>query len=249
MKKSIVLFFAVVPFLFSLLSCSQPDVYKTRTITVSGTGRVFVTPDKATVNLAVITRNNDIHVAQRENSATMARVQDAILEEGIPANDIQTYDYGISQDSYWKNDIREYGRYNVTNRIKVNVTDIDKASNVIDVAIKNGATGVDSLSFSYEDEPKAVKRARMLAIENARTIAEESVKAAGTKLGKVLVIGECTGTHSPYMMQVASNSLSQSWNDMPPVYAGIEGAESSSTPLSSGSKEIKVIVDIMYELK
>ncbi len=245
MKKS--LFFVLVAAV-ALSSCTQPDVHKMRTITVSGTGKVYVTPDKATVNLAVITRNIDIKTAQEENAATMTRVLAAISAMGISSEEIQTYDYGITQETYWKNDERVYGKYNVTNRIKVNVPDVEKASGIIDVAIKNGATGIDSLSFSYEDEAKAVKRARELAIENAKAIAQESVATAGAKLGKVLVMEERLGGRPYYMSQLASNSISQTWNDT--AYAvGATGIEGPTPPLSTGKKEISVIVDMMYQLK
>lgn len=229
----------------SLSSCGQGDVHNMRTITVSGKGNVYVTPDKATVNLSVITRNDDIKSAQTENAETMKRVLSAISSEGISSEDIQTYDYGISQDYHWNGDEKIYGEYKVSNRIKVTVADVEKAGGIIDVAIQNGATGVDSLSFIYEDEPAAVKRARALAIENAKAIARESVETAGAKLGKVLIMEEQSGNLPSYMSRIASNSLSQIWDGVA-VYNDIAD---SSTPFSTGKKEISVIMNIMYELK
>lgn len=230
-------------------SCSRGDVHKMRTITVSGTGKVYVTPDKATVDLTVITRDDDIKAAQKENAGTMKDVQAALLGIGILPEDIQTYDYGISQDSYWKDSEREFGKYNVSNRIRVTMPDVEQASNVIDVAIKNGATGVERLSLSYKDEAAAVKKARTLAIENARAIAEESCGAAGTRLGKVLVMEELSsGARSPYMVQAASNSISQTWDGEAPVYYD-SGDASDATPISSGKKEIRVVMSIVYELR
>ncbi|MBO7639031.1 MAG: SIMPL domain-containing protein [Treponema sp.] len=229
----------------SLSSCGQGDVHNKRTITVRGKGNVYVTQDKATVNLSVVTRNDDIKSAQTENAETMKRVLSAISSEGISSEDIQTYDYGISQDYHWNGDEKIYGEYKVSNRIKVTVSDVEKAGGIIDVAIQNGATGVDSLSFIYEDEPAAVKRARALAIENAKAIARESVEAAGAKLGKVLVMEEQSGNLPSYMSRLTSNSISQTWDGVP-VYNDIDV---SSTPFSTGKKEISVIMNIMYELK
>ncbi|MBQ1643074.1 MAG: SIMPL domain-containing protein, partial [Treponema sp.] len=107
MKKS-ALVFAVLSML-AFLSCSQKDVNKMRSIAVSGTGKVIVTPDKATVKLAVITRKSDIKEAQEENAKAMKKIQDALLAKGVTAENLQTYDYEISQDSHWKNDERVYG--------------------------------------------------------------------------------------------------------------------------------------------
>ena len=222
-------------------SCSQGDIHKMRTITVSGTGKVYVTPDKATVDLTVITRDDDIKLAQKENAGTMKGVQAALLGIGILPEDIQTYDYGISQDSYWKDSEREFGKYNVSNRIRVTMPDVEQASDVIDVAIKNGATGVDGLSLSYKDEAAAVKK--------ARAIAEESCGAAGTRLGKVLVMEELSsGARPPYMALAASNSISQTWGGEAPVYYD-SGDASDATPISSGKKEIRVVMSIVYELR
>lgn len=229
----------------ALSSCGQSDVHNMRTITVSGKGNVYVTPDRSTVNLSVITRNADIKSAQTENAETMKRVLSAISSAGISSEDVQTYDYGISQDYHWKDDEKVYGEYKVSNRIKVTVSDVEKAGGIIDVAIQNGATGVDSLSFNYEDEPAAVKRARALAIENAKAIARESVETAGAKLGKVLIMEEQSGNLPSYMSRITSNSLSQTWGGAA-VYSDMAD---SSTPFSTGKKEISVIMNIMYELK
>ena len=178
-----------VAFALTLFSCSQPDIHKMRTITVSGTGKVYVTPDKATVNLAVITRNDDINAAQEENAATMTSVLASVSALGIANEDIQTYDYGIKQETRWKDGDVIYEKYKVTNRIKVSVADVEKASEIISAAVKSGATGVDSLS---------------------------------------------------------SNSLAQSWDGGVPVYSDMAGG---TPPLSTGKKEISVIVDMMFELK
>ncbi|MBQ3736473.1 MAG: SIMPL domain-containing protein [Candidatus Methanomethylophilaceae archaeon] len=140
-------------------------------------------------------------------------------------------------------------KFNVSNRIRVTMPDVEQASNVIDVAIKNGATGVDGLSLSYKDEAAAVKKARTLAIENARAIAEESCGAAGTRLGKVLVMEELSsGARPPYMALAASNSISQTWGGEAPVYYD-SGDASDATPISSGKKEIRVVMSIVYELR
>ena len=166
------------------------------------------------------------------------------MAKGVTAENLQTYDYEISQDSHWKNDERVYGLYCVTNRIKVTVQDIEKAGDIIDLGVRNGATGVDGISFSYEDEVKAVKRARTLAIENARAIAEESVSVAGTKLGKVLSMREDKNNgYGVYL--AASNSMTQNWSTDTPY----DDAAGASTPISSGKKEISIVMDITYELK
>ncbi|MBQ5450846.1 MAG: SIMPL domain-containing protein, partial [Treponema sp.] len=91
---------------------------------------------------------------------------------------------------------------------------------------------------------KAIKRARTLAIKNARAIAEESVSVAGTKLGKVLSMREDKNNgYGVYL--AASNSMTQNWSTDTP-YDDTAGA---STPISSGKKEISIVMDITYELK
>ena len=242
MKKSALVFAALS--MLAFLSCSQKDVNKMRSIAVSGTGKVIVTPDKATVKLAVITRKSDIKEAQEENAKAMKKIQDALLAKGVTAENLQTYDYEISQESHWKNDERVYGLYCVTNRIKVTVQDIEKAGDIIDLGIRNGATCVDGISFSYEDEVKAIKRARTLAIENARAIAEESVSVAGTKLGKVLTMKEQRNNGYGTALS-SSNYMTQTWLPDTPY----DDAAGASTPISSGKKEISIVMDITYELK
>ncbi|MBQ1714346.1 MAG: hypothetical protein II030_08125, partial [Treponema sp.] len=67
---------------------------------------------------------------------------------------------------------------------------------------------------------------------------------AGTKLGKVLTMKEQRNNGYGTALS-SSNYMTQTWLPDTPY----DDAAGASTPISSGKKEISIVMDITYELK
>lgn len=159
-----------------------------RTITVSGTGNVTLSPDVVSLNFLVRTSDWSITRAVEKNAVNTANVFAAIKEAGIAENDISTSDYEITQDN-----TKDYpGQYTVKNSIAVKIRNTEITGKVIEAAIKmnTGANGLTGYNYSVTDKTGALRQARTLAIQDAQDAASLLAGASGCKISKVLNIRE-----------------------------------------------------------
>ncbi|NOU23167.1 MAG: SIMPL domain-containing protein, partial [Methyloglobulus sp.] len=119
------------------------------------------------------------------------------------------------------------------------IRDINKASDIIDSAVKAGGntTRVQGISFAIDKPESALAEAREKAYANATMKAEQYAKLSGVTLGSPLHISE--------------------GSDMPPVpmpYAEMRTmkaamADSASTPVQAGEQDVSVTVDVMFGIQ
>lgn len=204
-----------------------------RTITVNGTGSVNVKPDQLSLTFAVKTTDWNVNTAATSNAATTEKVIQAVTEAGVAKQDIQTYDYRITQETYWSNN-REYpGKYTVTNSLNILIRNTSTAGNVIDAAIRNGTNALSNYEYSVSDTKTAVREARTLAVQNAFDAANLLAGASGCKVDKVMNIQEgYTSTRQNSKLMAAS----------------YDSASGASTPIEEGTIAVTSNVTITYSL-
>lgn len=174
-----------------LSSCmiSKPVVQDSpRTITVSGNGKVSVTPDLIILKFSVKTTDWNVSKAVEKNAVNSQFVFDALKNSGVDINDVSTSDYKILQD----NSRAVPGQYTVTNTISVIIRNTEITGQVIDAAVKSniGANGLTSFDYSISDNSSALRQARTAAIQDAQDAAALLAGASGCKVGKVISINE-----------------------------------------------------------
>lgn len=124
--------------------------------------------------------------------------------------------------------------YGMNVNIVVTVRDLTKVNQVIDTATANGANQVSNISFTVDDEEKYQAEARKLAIDDAKSKANELAGAAGLRLGKVVGVYESPVYYGRDVMMSAKAE-------------GMGGA--GSTALQPGSTEIATQVTLNYETR
>ncbi|MFS0688341.1 SIMPL domain-containing protein [Sporosarcina sp. 179-K 8C2 HS] len=148
-----------------------------RKIIVIGNGAIAVEPNIATVQLEVVTMDEQLSVAQQENAVTMNNVIQSLLRLGIPRENIKTVSYTISPRYDYVDGQQVFRGYEVSNAISVKITDIQQVGRVIDTAVENGANRVSNIQFTVEDTERYRQGAIVQALRNAqmkaRTIAAE----------------------------------------------------------------------------
>ena len=137
------------------------------TMTVIGEGSVQVQPDRAVVQLAVVTQDLSLETAQQENASTMERVIQGLLSQNIPRENIRTSTYTVTPRYDYMNGQQVFRGYEVTNEISVEIPSIAQVGSVIDAAVKNGINRVSNIRFLVSDSESAYQRALSMAIENA----------------------------------------------------------------------------------
>ena len=205
-------------------------------ISVSGQGRADVAPDMAVVNIGIVTTGKTAQLAQAENAKIASDVTAALGQLGIFSKDIQTH-YTMSP-VYEKGDYRKAAGYRASNTVTVTVTvnDVAKTGQVIDTALKSGATDVNGLSFGLKDARSVRNTALQMAVQDARSKADAIAAALGVKIVGIQNVKEDGGNFARY--EVANARL-----------AKLDGGAAADTPVSAGTVEVNADVHIDFQIQ
>lgn len=208
-----------------------------RTLSVTGTGEVFLTPDIAYIAIGVHNEEESASEAVKANNAKTQGVINALKNAGIDEKDIRTSNFSIWPNTQYGPDGRQQGvTYMVDNSVFVTVRDLQNLGDLLDSVVKSGANSINSIQFDVEDKTEAVKKAREVAVADAQVQAAELADAAGVKLGDVQSIGFYDSAPVPYVGSLGKGG------------GGAVEAE-ASVPIQPGQVSLTVTVSMTYELK
>jgi uncharacterized protein YggE len=232
MKTRILIIGLVLAVLLS--ACAPTNEKNPRTVSVTGTGLVTMTPDIAYVNLGVHTEGATAAVAVAENNARSQKVIDSLTAAGVAAEDIKTTNFSIypSQQMDPATGKPLETTYMVDNTVYVTIRDLEKVGEILDGAVKAGSNSINSISFDKNDKTEDLSKARAAAVQNAGKQAEELAKAAGVELGAVQTITTYDNTPIPYAYDRAALQ-----------------AAPASVPISPGTLQLTVTVSMVYFIK
>jgi uncharacterized protein YggE len=205
-----------------------------RTITVPGEGRISVRPDLADLRVGISLTEKTVQAARTAGALALQGVLSRLRTLGVKDRDIQTsilsmtpaYDYSD------RNPPRLVG-YSLTNAVSVIVRDLERVADIIDGALTSGATTLDSVSFRVADPGPSQRKARELAVADARARAETLAAAAGVDIDGVAAISE-GGAATPFEFMPQMRSLA---------------AKDESTPVEAGMNEISVSVTVTFTIR
>lgn len=206
-------------------------------IWVNGRGEVKATPDMAKLWLGVEARADTVEEAQSQAQQAMDDVMEALDDQGIAEEDIQTQRFSIQPITRWNEEEQqeEIRGYRVTNMIEVTIREVDAVGDIVDVVAEAGAdlTRIEGIDFTIDDPTEYYKEAREKAVENAREKAEQLAEVAGVELGRPTYISEGS-TYRP---------------ETPMAIEFREEAEAAGeTPISPGELTVSVHVQVVYSI-
>ena len=162
--------------------------YDTRsTVNVTGTGRVTLEPDKATVSFTVYSTDDNASEAQQENTELMSAVLDVIRSKGIAEEDMETGGLNIREVYDYNKSPARIVAYDVYHSVEVTVRDMSVLGSLISEALAAGASSVSGPEYSIEDDSAAYLKALSLAVEAANAKAEVIAAGAGGRLANLPV--------------------------------------------------------------
>ncbi|HKG57063.1 MAG TPA: SIMPL domain-containing protein [Candidatus Limnocylindrales bacterium] len=212
---------------------ADPATPAEHTLTVTGTGRVVVTPDVADLRLGVVVTRPTVKAARSVAADQMTKVIAALKKLGIADKDIQTTGLSLQPNYDYSNSggpARLTG-YTLSNGVATTVRNLDRIGDAIDASIAAGATTLDGVAFRVDDPARAQDQARADAMKQARAKADTLASGAGVSIRGVASIAESAGP-TPY-----------------PVYFGsVRGgvAADKATPVEVGSNDVTVNVSVSY---
>ena len=242
MKTKSLILFAVMA-LALLMSACQPAVVGSagqpvgRTLSVSGSGEAFLTPDIAFINIGVHTEAATAAEAVADNTTQTETLIQALIDFGIAAEDIRTTNFSIwPMDQFDPVTGRSTGEkfYAVDNTVYVTVRELDGLGDLLDAAVTAGANTVNSIQFDVADKDDALQQARAEAVEDAREQAQAIAQSAGLSLGEIQSISFISP--QPY-----------------PIFDGRGGgggaAAEAAVPIQPGQLTFTVTVNVTYVLE
>lgn len=240
MNKKLSLIFVSIFMLGLLLAACAPGAALSnpenmRSMSVSGTGRVTIVPDMATINVGVRTEAEAVAEALDTNTAQANAIADILKEDmGVAEDDIQTSNFNVyPAERYDPMTGQVEGQYFVVeNTVNVTVRDLSQLGSVLSAVVEAGANNIYGINFSVEDREAAVAEARQLAIEDAQAKAQAIAEEAGVKLGDLV-------------------NISVSSNDMPISYFDAKGGAyaEAAVPIAAGTLAIAMQANLTYEIQ
>lgn len=222
-----------LPFSVNSTVTNKSDVF-----TVTGEGTVSIKPDVAFVNVGIQKNAATVKLAQSQINEAMNKITSGLKNLSIDSKNIQTTNYFINPNYDWKDGTQKITGYSASTQLKVKITDLDKINDVIDSATANGANQVSNITLDVEDRDAAQDSARKDAIAQANKKAEAAAKSAGFKLGKIISYYE-SSNESNMVRPVAYSAKTMG--------AGVAD-QALNTNIQTGSEEVKIIVNISYQI-
>jgi uncharacterized protein YggE len=207
-----------------------------QTLSVTGTGRVTLTPDRASFTVGVQTVGPSLTAASQENAARMTAILAALRQAGATDRELRTTGLSIypQQTGESGKGLRIVG-YQVSNNVTVTRTDVATIGALLEAAAGAGANTVSGVNFTVS-EARGRDIGLQAAFAAAKAKADVLARAAGRTVGRALAITEGGAALPPGPM---------------PMYRRAEMAQAASfaAPVEAGAEEIAFTVSVVFELQ
>jgi hypothetical protein len=220
---------------------SQPE--ERLTLSVTGYGEASGAPDLAHAQLGVSIVDPDIDRAINEANATIERITNAVVSQGVNSSDVMTSHYSV-----WNEEVYDHQtgmptgelRYRVEINLAITVRDVNSIGQLIAAGLDAGATNVTGINFTIDDITAIESEARDKALVDVWDRAEKLAQGLGMRLGNPISVGEGSGGAPGPIYNYGLKG------DIGMGGGGIGAGVPSS--ISPGQTAIGVQVTVIYEL-
>jgi uncharacterized protein YggE len=217
-----------------------------RLINVSGSADIKVAPDEVNLSVGVVTHNESLDLARKENDESVSRALAFLAQNGVKAKDIKT-DYISIEPVYLRASrgdalpAMKPAYYNVRKGIGIRVADVHGFDALYSGLIDSGVNEVTGVEFRTTELRKYKDQARATAIRAAKDKAEAMAAELGVKVGKPWSINVNDWSGFGYRMGAnSSQNLAQ-------AAAGVAGDEGPSFSAGEISVTANVSVSFLIE--
>ncbi|MEY2738410.1 MAG: hypothetical protein RL259_319 [Bacteroidota bacterium] len=227
---------AVALLLFVAVAQAQ-ETKQVPQITVTGEGKLKVTPDEALITLAVENNGKDALEVKKKNDAQIDKVIKVIKRFGIPTADFQT-----QQVSLYKNyDVASKKQSYVAHQtLTIYLKNLSKYDALLLEVMEAGINSIQSVEFKASQLTAYESQVRKSAMVAAKQKAMDFVsELPGQKVGKALVVSDSSFTQFPRAV----------FSEMKTYAMTADGNDAPKETLAIGSLEISVSVTVTFALE
>ena len=197
---------------FSVMTQAQEIPKVVPMINVSGEGKVYATPDQASIQVSIETKGKNATDIKKMNDQKMEAVLNSIKKLNIPKEDFQTkrvtlnpqYDYETKKHSY-----------HASQTIQILLKDLSKYDALMEAMVNAGINQINSVEFKSSKLALLQSEARKLAIKEAKLKAEDYVSVLGQKVGKAITINDNTQVYYPQPVFAQMKSMDMESSSAP----------------------------------
>lgn len=216
------------------LHAAEPAVPPS-SIRVTGHAVIQVRPDRAQIDVGVVTRASDSRSAVSQNTERAERVLGALRKALGPAAQMQTTGFSVSPE--YAPPPRGGGApgitgYTARNMLRVTVDDLARIGGVLDAVSQAGGNEIQALNFTLRDPLAARNEALRQATADARGQADTVAASLGLRIVRVLSVD--TGGERPEPIR--------------PMALAMARADAGPVPIESGSIEVRADVGLAVEV-
>ena len=212
-QKRIAVFGLLVAVVLLLTSCmSNKDLV--RTIEVSATGEVMLTPDIASFSIQVSELGKTTSEAQAFANEKMAQLLSIMRENGVEEKDIKTTMLNLRPSYQWIEGKQFLEGQVASQSLSVTLRNLDKLGSMIDQLGEVSGIYLNSVMLDKEDKSIGLEQARQQAVQKALAKAELYAQGAQMQVGKPITISDYTAASNPYNTRMKVAMASESAYDM-----------------------------------
>ena len=178
--------------LIALMFFVLPVTAEPRLVSITGESEFEVEADIINIGFSITNQSETNLSKGNEKINTIAQaVIGELVALGISEEDIYSPSFNFERERRSYDDKECLGEYypHVSRRMNVQLKDIEKYTDVIDLLLKNEVTSIDDINSEVSDFDKQTNEAMNLAILDAKRQAKFYVESFGGKLGKIYSIG------------------------------------------------------------
>ncbi len=217
---------------------TPPAATSRPSITITGTGSSTGVPNQLGFNLRVSLTRPDVATAMDDASRNMKKVFTALAAQGVEKKDIQTTGLSVEPSYDYSGNRERLVGYTVTQKARVQVNDLRAAGKTLSAAAAAGGNDVriDGVGLSISNRGALMAQARKAAVADAKAKAAAYAEGGGQRLGKVLSLKEVSAV-TPQPVDYLDQG-----------FAMRDLAATAKVPISAGEKDLKVQIQVVWEL-
>ncbi len=223
---------ALVTIGFVTLSSSQPvysqmvsssDGVIQRVLNVTGEGKVNIPTTITQVSLGVERRMATAQEAQEAVAASSQALVELLKDRGV--NKLQTTGIRLNPNYEYTEDRQRLIGYTATNLVSFEV-ETSQAGNILDAAVRVGATRIDSVSFMATENAIAIAQQEAIqkAVQSARQQGDTALRILNLNAQEVVGISINNASGMPPQPRFRQQALSAD-QSFPKAVTAVEGGE------------------------
>jgi len=227
-----------------------------KTISVTGTAKLEVQPDEASVEYTFSSTEKKIAAAHAKTAAKIDAFIKTLEAAGVPKSDVVFGYTNYSPDYvYEENKPGRIVTFTATTSITVKTKDFKKIPAIVEAGILANPTSLGSVQFYSTNLPEHKKKVRDMALKAVKDKAEQIARGLDVKLGKAISVSEGGWSSSAYRYYGPSYGYGYGygWGGNVANVAqaqGVSGQPSEmSGPISPGTTPLELTVDVVFEIK